>query len=225
MGGADETGTVDPNSGGLSRRDMIAKSVVAGGLVWAVPTLTSTPAGAVTGCPCDGGIRTTVKIPSSPSANCGVACLSQRESLNFPCLDDLVNCLFEQGFIEFQALNNGQVRKARIVLSGGITLLGAAVKSADDCFFADCENGYCPNTRSHANGSGSAEVVSPDRITVCANGSSGGNCGISQPGSPATPCTNTDPTKTEILFDTQGAPINHIELALCIPNALTGQCP
>lgn len=204
--------------GGLSRRDLIAKSAVATGLVWAAPTLLSSPAGAVTGCPCVGGVKTTVKIASTTSSNCGVACLSSRESLNFPCLEKLVSCLQKKGFISFQDLTNGQVRKARVVLSGGITLLGAGVKTASSCFFADCANGYCPNTTDNN------APVTTDRITVCAGGSSAGGCGSSQPGSPSTACATADPLKTEILFDTQGDPINHIELALCIPNALTGQC-
>ncbi len=101
--------------GSLSRRDMIAKSAVATGLVWAAPTLLSSPAGATTGCTCVGGVKTTVKIASTSSSNCGTACLSKRASLNFPCLDDLVSCLQVKGFISFtQSLTNGQVRKARV---------------------------------------------------------------------------------------------------------------
>lgn len=222
--GGEHPETADAVGTGISRRDMIAKSVVAGGLVWAVPTLTSTAAGALTGCPCEGGVQTTIKVPSQPAANCGVACLSQRERFNFPCLDDLANCLFDAGFISFDTavFQNGSQRQAKIVLTGGITLLAAAVKTQDNCVFADCSENYCPNTGTETG-----------QIIVCPGGTSGGNCsdtgfpGGTRIGNSTTPALNCseDSTVTEILFDTKGDPINHIELALCIPNALTGQCP
>lgn len=198
---------------GLSRRDLIKGSVVAGGLVWAAPGLMSSPASAQTGCPCVGGVQTTVKIPSSPSANCGVSCLSSRANFNFPCLDDLVNCLFAAGYITFQEFMNGQIRKARIVLSGGIKLLATAIKTTNECVFAECPN-YCPNTCV----GGDCDPI-PVTVIVCPGGNSGGSC------PPDVDCQNTDPLKTEIVYTSHGQPINHLELALCVPNALTGQCP
>jgi hypothetical protein len=229
MSGAD-VDNIDPGAeAGISRRDLIAKSVVAGGLVWAAPVLFSTPAIGQTGCSCPDGVETTIKVPSAPSANCGVQCLSHHAGFNFPCLDDLANCLFELGLISFETLEfqHGKVRKARIVLRGGITLLSASIKSDNECYFADCPN-FCPNTCELQAGGAckGANQVPPDRIVVCAGGGSGGNCPSSLG---TTACGNANPPlqpgDTEILFDTLLDPINAIELALCIPNALTGQCP
>lgn len=48
--GAKGVGEKIETTGGVSRRDLIKKSVVAGGLVWATPTLLATPAGAEHSC-------------------------------------------------------------------------------------------------------------------------------------------------------------------------------
>jgi hypothetical protein len=233
MSGADaDMGEIDAGAVGISRRDLITKSVVAGGLVWAAPVLFSTPAVGQTGCVCENGVETTIKVPSAPSANCGVQCLSSRADFNFPCLDDLANCLFELGLIQFETLEfqHGQVRKARIVLRGGITLLAASIKSDNECYFSECPN-FCPNTCQQQNGKActGSNVVPPDRIIVCPGGLSGGTCPPAFAAPSTTACGGANPpvgpNDTEILFDVFGDPINAIELALCIPNALTGQCP
>lgn len=221
----------------LTRRQVIAGTIVGGGLMWAAPTLLSSPAAWATHCPC-GGIKATFKLPSNPesSVNCGVQCLSHRDEFNFPCPDDLLNCLIAEGFITQepipQPFDHGQIRKARITLTGGITVLAVGAKSDSECYFADCTNSYCPNTceQQAGVGCGGADGVPPNRIVICPGGStvhsSCTNDTSVTTGLPAAPgCQTPQAGRTEIIVDTIGDPINPIELAICIPNALTGICP
>lgn len=225
------TGVLGGERGGISRRDLIKGSVVAGGLVWAAPVLVSSPAAASHLCACNNGIQTTIKLPSNPtsSVNCGVQCISAHEGINFPCLTCLVDCLIEKKHIEFADedfdFEHGRRRRTRIRLKSGITLLAVAIKSSDECWFATCPN-FCPNTcerQSSQPGQPPTPCISnpvPDRIHVCPTGASGGTC----PGGD-TRCADPVAGETEILIDTLGEPINPAELSLCIPNALTGLCP
>ena len=216
-------------SGGISRRQMIAGSVVAGGLAWAAPSILSSPsAWAAHTCPCD-GVKTTVKLPSDPdgSANCGVQCLSHREEFNFPCLDDLVSCLIDQGFVTIsnEDFEHGQARKARVILTGGISLLAVGAKSDNECYFADCDDGFCPNTCETQAGTAceGGSAVPPNRITVCPGGSTPGSTCVAT--ATTAPCVGPGAAnRTEFIVDMQGDPINPIEVALCIPPALTGIC-
>lgn len=229
------SGQVEENVG-ISRRQMIAGTVAAGGLVWAAPSLLSSPA-AWAGhlCPCD-GIKTTVKLPSDPdgSANCGVQCLSHLEHYNFPCLDDLVSCLIDQGFVTIsnEDFQHGQARRARVILTGGISLLAVGAKSDNECYYAVCETHFCPNTcRTQAGRACTGtSVVPPNRIIVCPGGATAGsNCTNDTNVTTGSPdgavCGTASASRTEFIVDMHGDPINPIEVALCIPAALTGQCP
>ena len=162
MNGVDETGaTVADDPGGLSRRDLIAKSVVAGGLVWAAPTLMSTPAGATGGCSCIGGVKTTIKIPSEPQPELWRLVLVQTcaPELALPARSLRVP-RGRRATSRPTSSRTARYARRRIVLSGGIRLLAAGVKSTDDCYFADCANGFCPNTDDDGN-------TAAQYITVC----------------------------------------------------------
>lgn len=220
---------------GISRRKLIAGSVAAGGLVWAAPSLLSSPAAwAGHTCPCN-GIKTTVKLPSDPdgSANCGVQCLSHLAHYNFPCLDDLVSCLIDQGFVTIsnEDFVHGQARRARVILSGGISILAVGAKSDNECYYAECVNDFCPNTCRLQSGGActGASAVPPNRIIVCPGGTTPGsdctNDTNATTGSPDGAVCTAGSGVTEFIVDMHGDPINPIEVALCIPAALTGQCP
>lgn len=196
---------------GISRRDALKKTVVAGGLVWATPTLLSSPAGAQTtiSCTdCSGGVEATLKIPSNPQAaiNCGVSCISHLVEENVPCLKDIgLSCLFGPGkfiSVETGSFVNGRDRSAIINVGGGIIplLIGVKLGSPDCCVVASCEDSYANDT------SDCPGVLDPARTVIEV---------IPHP-------TLVDAVR--ILIDANDRPLNHMELAVCIPNALTGQC-
>ena len=228
--GADDVGI-----NAITRRQLIAGSVVAGGLAWAAPTLLSSPAAWATHCPC-GGIKTTAKLPSDPqsSVNCGVQCLSHREGFNFPCLDEMVDCLIDNNLIEIipEDFVHGQVRRARVILKEGISLLAVGAKSDNECYFAECDNGFCPNSCLLQSGDPctGASDVPPNRVVVCPGGSTTHvNCtndtNATTGGGAAPNCGTPRALVTEFIVDMLGDPINAIEVALCIPNRLTQVCP
>lgn len=238
--------SVEPT--GISRRQMLTRSAVAGGVVWTAPTLLSSPAGAqIEPCPCNGGALTTVKISSTPSRNCGASALSQRGKYNYPCLSALYLCLFEQKYVEIKDQNfeNGSARQAEIVLKGGITAISVGVKSSNYYYFADCPD-YCENLRAP---SGDASLVetgwriegtqyNPIGIYTgsvddkCTAANTGQTVPTVTADNPATP--DVDESTMIIQIDApielQGnsyarRPLNHMEMSICIPAALTGQCP
>ena len=147
----------------------------------------------------------------------------------------MVDCLIDEGFITIipENFEHGQARRARVVLTGGITLLAVGAKSDNECYFAECTNGFCPNsceTQAETACTGD-NVVPPNRIVVCPGGSTTHvNCTNTTDatfGHPTPPgCLNPQQVgRTEFIVDTLGDPINPIEVALCIPNSLTGICP
>ncbi len=135
---------------GLSRRDMIKRTAVAGGIAWAAPTLWAAPAGAVqTGPGCqeceNDGILYYVKIASASSANCGQACIDLGTYDSKPGEPRCGTCLFESGAITFvvtESFTNGQTRKARVTLDPRLRLVETGAQFKGDCHNVVCTNGF-----------------------------------------------------------------------------------
>ena len=118
---------VEQSPGGLSRRDMIKMSVVAGALVWSAPVLLSGTASAQTGC-CDPPFQeVALKFPTA-NPNCGVTCLDHLVDENVDCCQALADALTDT--VAYDAgSNNGPPGSATITINTTLaTLTGASVR-------------------------------------------------------------------------------------------------
>ena len=211
----DESQDVGIEKGGITRRDVITKSVVAGGLVWASPVLFSGRAGAAAPC-CDVGTPYTIKVAEVGGVNCGVACISSQADVNFPCPPkDFQDCLNNLQLIVGDFTEGGD-DTATIHLAPGITVIAAAVKASDKCYFTECGNmttsrtdNVHPNTCFKQSGAacGTGFTMPPNRIWVV-------------PGA--------QPNSLDVKVNTHDAPdetLNHVELSICVAPEITGLCP
>jgi hypothetical protein len=91
---------VDEEQGkrGISRRDLIKTSVVAGGVVWVAPTLLARPAGAGVSCDCPAGHLFAIK---TENAKTGTTCTFDFGPAQFDCIDvtgaTSAQCLIDSG--------------------------------------------------------------------------------------------------------------------------------
>jgi hypothetical protein len=198
---------------GLSRRNMIKASVVAGGLVWSAPVLLTGKAAAQeppVPC-CENGTPFTVKVAEQQGVNCGTGCLTERDQVNtvFDCPDqELVDCLGELELVVGDFTGAGE-DAATIILKAGVTLISASVKTQNRCYFADCpcfpstpSDPTCPNTCTSEAPNACVQAGPGNRIWVTAgpNGS------------------------TVIHVDTSPSPLNTIEISICLAPEITGMC-
>jgi hypothetical protein len=206
------------NPEGLSRRELIKRSAVAGGIVWAAPTLLSGRAAAQVPC-CGEGTPVTIKVAEQGGVNCGVACISSRGFNNFDCPPDLVNCLGDLELVVGD-FTSGGADTAHIILAPGVELITAAVKASQRCYFSDCpchasspSDAQCPNTCENENSTacrvGNDPItIPPNRIWVVPN----------SPG----------PGQTSVFINTHAQPdgvLNHVELSVCVAPEVTALCP
>jgi hypothetical protein len=130
--------------GGISRRDMIKASVVAGALVWSAPLLLSGTASAQTGC-CPSPFQEvalkfpgegTVEDPADP--NCGVSCLDHLVDENVDCCKALADALITGAVIDKGATGGQNPHPGSAIISVDpalATITGASVRTPD-CFNA-----------------------------------------------------------------------------------------
>lgn len=208
----DSSAAEGSDSRGLSRRDLIAKSVVAGGLVWAAPTVLTGRAGAQTFC-CDVGTPVTIKVAEQQGVNCGVACISRRGSHNYDCPDDLVECFNELDLVVGDFVSGGE-DTAIIHIAAGLSVISAAAKAGDNCYFADCPTpATSQNDQNH-----------PNLCLGSAGG--GGECSLSEGLNRVWMVPGDDPGTTTVHVNTHpDGQLNHVELSLCVSPAITGICP
>lgn len=220
----DSTATDGQDSGGFSRREVISKSVVAGGLIWASPVVLSGRAGAAVTC-CDVGTPVTIKVAEQTGVNCGVACISQRGSTNYDCPSDLVEC-FDDLDLVVGDFTSGGADTARIVLAAGLSVITAAAKAGSNCYYADCPTPATSQTDS----------TNPNTCLGSAGG--GGACTFRASETPLPPAaggknrvwltagTGAEAGKTIVNVNTHpDGQLNHVELSLCVSPAVTGICP
>lgn len=214
----------------LSRRSLLKKGALAGGLVWAAPAVTTvlataqaqpSPPGGGGPC-CPAGTPITVKVAEQTGVNCGVACMSMHPAFNFDCPPDLVDCLGQLELIVAD-FNSGGADTAIITLGPGVSLISTAAKAGNRCYFADCPcfaasqtDATCPNTCQTSTGSpctftGGVPPLPPapggvNRIWVVPNSPGAGETTI---------FVNTHP-------DGQ---LNHVELSVCVSDETAALCP
>lgn len=193
-----EAETDVPMDAAPSRRDMLKKTVVAGGLIWAAPTILSAPAGAQTSSNCrdceNNGVLYRVKISSATSANCGDACIDIRGVYGSgPGQPRCGSCLFDVGALaRTEVFVNGQYRGAEVTIDPRLRLIEAGVQYKGECYTVDCTDGFA-----YVQEDGAPNIV----VT---------------PGS--IPVPPSDPgTRTTVLFETgtENQPINHTDFVVC----------
>lgn len=184
-----------------SRRDMLKKTVVAGGLVWAAPTILSAPASAQEPTDCrdceNNGVLYRVKISSATSANCGDACIDIRGFYaSGPGQPRCGTCLFDSGALaRTEVFVNGQYRGAEVTIDPRLRLVEAGVQYKGKCYTVDCTDDFAYTK---------ADPSDPNiRVTL---------------GTPQVP--PADPgTRTSVFFETgtDNQPINHTDFVVCFP--------
>jgi hypothetical protein len=135
--------------GGISRRDMIKASVIAGGLVWTAPVLLTGKAAAQEENCCQGGTLVAVKITQLQTVNCGVSCLDlffPNNPKNIACCDPLAEALVTVTAFDKDA------GTATVTVNGvpPNSIVGAAARSNNaGCFRADCLNDFDDGASPH----------------------------------------------------------------------------
>lgn len=124
-------------SKGLSRRSLLKKSVVAGGLVWAAPTILSQPAWAAGCCTCTGGTIYSIKLDGNTT------CVTPGTN------PSPGNCLASAGCYAASGVGLcGNLIKpisfgsqcTEVDLASGVAVCTAYVKCANDCIYTAGQN-------------------------------------------------------------------------------------
>jgi hypothetical protein len=134
---------VEQSPGGISRRDMIKASVIAGGLVWSAPMLLAGRASAAPSICCPTGFETAFAIKytvGDQTGNCGVTCLDMDKigvdasANNLPCPPPA--CLTREGIAVANFDNFG----GTVTLSADVRVIAASVRTSRFCFFTECDD-------------------------------------------------------------------------------------
>jgi hypothetical protein len=215
MNKMDDSMETEQSPGGISRRNMIKASVVAGALVWSAPLLLSGTASAQDeNCPCMGTlVRLNMQSASLASANCGnVSCLAARDpDLGVACGDreaDVVCAIQADNLITFGPGTSFNDGLATLNLDPMLSIVSVSVKQqgagGGTCYFTDCGPANLSTTQGapplNTLTSG-ATVPVPNRIWVT---NAGQTINIALPGS-----------QNNII---------EINLLLCVSQAVTGMC-
>lgn len=155
--------------GGLTRREMLKASAVAGGVAWAAPFLSTGTAWAdVNACACDGAI-VYAKFAPGNAQTCDNQCLAPGPTV--ARLD--FGCLVDNGIInpcDDKKAGNGY---ASMAFSAGVTPIKLAMKTTSDCFVSRCNDGFhkvykwVPSTNAEpfddtpCDGSGTSQTLPP----------------------------------------------------------------
>lgn len=236
----------------LTRRELLQRSAVAGGLVWAAPLLsTGTAWGTNTSCcSCDGGEVIYAKFAPGNSQTCQNQCLQpqafgvvQRYS---------IECLIAQGLLGNCDDVSSSANTASIAFADGVTGFKFAIKSTDDCYVSRCNEGFGKVFKWIS--STNAELYDaahmfPDpaanddlalfQVYTGGSGPASTRCTGNQPGgsrptgtrcgsSNDKPCSCATPI-SGVFMTTNGLPgaptLNFIEMELCVLNVSKINCP
>ena len=120
--------------GGISRRDLLKRSAVAGGVIWAAPVLTSGTAwGQASTCDCDGSpVYTKIAgVAGNDAQTCNNQCLNPDNlpSIGFGCLQD-------NGYVATTVTNN-ELASVEFQ-SKSIFLNRLAMKVSESCYMITC---------------------------------------------------------------------------------------
>lgn len=125
--------------GGLTRREMLKRSAVAGGVVWAAPMLSTGKAWGQAGgcCSCSLGELIYAKFSPGNSQTCQNQCLQPGDVNRFD-----IDCLFEQGLLHPCDDVDSSDSTAALTFGAGVTPIKFAIKATNDCYIARCEEGF-----------------------------------------------------------------------------------
>jgi hypothetical protein len=207
--------TVHTERSGISRRDMIKASVVAGGLVWSAPILLSGTAAAAPHPCCPTGFESAIafKVTGTTAVNCGSSCLDARAGTNLPCDSGLADCLLDEDFVIVDEFD-GNDGTATIRITQNARLIAAAANTPRFCFFTDCPTfatGPGSGTPNTCTSNQTCPTVPPNRIWVTTL--------------PDNDPNTVDFTTVVVQLQPSDGNLNHVELYLCVNSVITGICP
>lgn len=160
-------------SAGLSRRDVLKRSAIVGGLVWVAPTVLSSPAGATSmGCPPANryAIKHNVgQACTAPGANPSTG--NCAASAGFDASQN--GCCLEPSLVQFTESNGGATHT--YVLAAGVALVQAFGKCAKPCYQYGDPEGVVIKDTDPATGKTTVTIscssLSHSEIIVCLSGS------------------------------------------------------
>lgn len=169
-------------SGGLSRRDVLKRSAVVGGLVWVAPTVLTSAAGASTTlatCPASSRFALKHGAPNQgcETAGTNVAPGNCAASGGFTEFRDAC-CLEAAGLITFTQTNP---QTHTYVLASGLALAGAFGKCGNTCFgHENPHNAVVSDVKDAITGETTVTItcssLSHSEIVVCFTGTQAPNC-------------------------------------------------
>ena len=125
--------------GGLTRREMLKRSAVAGGVVWASPLLSTGKAWGQSGgcCACSQGELIYAKFAPGNAQTCQNQCLQPGEVNRFE-----LDCLFEAGLLYNCDDVDSSDSDASLTFGPGVTPIKFAIKATNSCYIARCQEGF-----------------------------------------------------------------------------------
>lgn len=166
----------DDSAAGISRRDLIKKSVVVGGLVWVAPTVVASPAGAGGNQPCGHcpagtvfGIKHDVGTPgcttpgANPNGGGNCSAIAGVTTFRPGC------CLETAGLVTFTIVSAGV---HRYHLAPGVTMCSASAKCAGTCFTTAPQVVVVDNPDGSTDVTVSCSNLSHSELIVCVRGTS-----------------------------------------------------
>ncbi len=234
---------------GLSRRELLKRSAVVGGVVWASPMLsTGTAWGQSTGCcTCDGGEVIYAKFAPGDSQTCQNQCL--QPNIFGVVHRYSIDCLISQGLLGKCDDVDSSANSASIAFGDGVTGYKFAIKSTNDCYVARCNEGFgkvfrwvsSTNAEIYTTASTFTDPATTDDLALFqvytgGTGPASTRCTGNQPGgsrptgtrcgsSNNKPCACTTPISgVYMTTDGIGTTLNFIEMELCVKNASKINC-
>lgn len=127
--------------GGITRREMLKRSAVAGGVVWAAPLISTSSKAWGQGspcCACLGGGIIYAKFAPGNSQTCDNQCLDPSSDIKIA----QTSCLVEQGFLSICDDVDTSDDTAALAFGNGTTPIKFAMKNQNFCYIARCEEGF-----------------------------------------------------------------------------------
>jgi hypothetical protein len=212
----------DTKKDGLSRRDLIKRSAVAGAIVWAAPVIDSSAAWGQTPTDCNecNGLTLYSKYAPGNSNTVGNQCLAPCPPVTVISSSVLTAC----GLISTDDTVQSGANDARVTFSTAVRLIRTSIKSTNDCYMSSCKDNFAsvrtytpaanpPCNTEHTTGTvftGSSSPLfkfyAPDPTTLCGVAPNGTGC--------ASEIRRVDYDTNGV--GSNGTPLNFIEILLCL---------
>ncbi len=208
---------------GLSRRDLIKRSAVAGAVVWTAPVLSSSAAWGQTPEDCNecDGLTLYSKYAPGNSQTVGNQCLA-------PCppvtvISDGVATACGLYSVTDSVTTNS--KQADITFSNKVRLIRTSIKSTDDCFTTTCKDNFCsvraytPSTNpvcdtEHTQGTAMTTPLTTPLFEFYAP-TANTTCGFAPNNAAGCGCTQE---VRRVRYDTNqlDRPLNFVEILMCL---------